>query len=315
MFPSLTEIPRGCTYEVLNASLSEEETREEVVVEIAQVLESIGIPNITTVFSTALGGILGGDEETITANETTDEPPLKTVYVAIAKEFEVEATDEGYSNFSEAVSQISEAKVAAWNGNVSDDDIPTLAREYRDLKKDVAANIIMMRDIFGKMLCLSERDRIRRRRETEEDPADCPEYGEDCACPGTETLCCVCEFFACLDPEDDIKPIMGLYDVFVEELGVPCLAFTVDTTGSMGTEIHTVKQVIRDFLSSEEEGPGCYVLQPFNDYLDGDFDPSSKLIINHSLTMLTNCMIVNKYSLLHRYSRCHCSIHLWRILH
>ena len=48
----IPEIPRGCTYEVLNSSVIEEEIREEVVIEIAEVLESIGIPNITAVFST-----------------------------------------------------------------------------------------------------------------------------------------------------------------------------------------------------------------------------------------------------------------------
>ena len=51
--PSLyTEIPNGCTYEVVNASMSEDVRREEVIVEIAEVLNSV--------LSTPLGGIVGG---------------------------------------------------------------------------------------------------------------------------------------------------------------------------------------------------------------------------------------------------------------
>ena len=82
----------------------------------------------------------------------------------------------------------------------------------------------------------------------------------------------MCEFFACLDSDYDLPAIFGL-DVIE---GKPCLAFTVDTTGSMGEEIDAVKAVVRNFLASEEDGPGCYVLQPFNDYANGIFDPTSK---------------------------------------
>ena len=50
----------------------------------------------------------------------------------------------------------------------------------------------------------------------------------------------------------------------------------MDTTGSMSDDIEAAKEVIRNLLSSEEDGPICYVLQPFNDYRDGSFDPASK---------------------------------------
>ena len=272
----LPEIPRGCTYEVLNSSVIEEEIREEVVIEIAEVLESIGIPNITAVFSThtPLEDILAGSGEISAGNETTDQP-LKTVYRAIAKEFEVETTEEGYDNFAEAVSQITEAKIAACedSASVSEDDVPRLASEYRGLKEDVVANIIEMRNIFGKMLCLSERDHEERKRKRRD--FHCPER-KDCKCPESGKLVCVCEFFACLDPDDDIKPIMGLIDVFVELGFLPCLAFAVDTTGSMGEEIEAAKEIIRNLSRSEEDSPVCYVLQPFNDLQNGFFDPASK---------------------------------------
>ena len=290
----LPEIPRGCTYEVLTSSAMEAETRKEVVIEIAEVLESIGFPNITAVFSTRtpLGYILAGSGEMSSGemssgemssgemssgDETIDEL-LKTLYKAIAKAFEVETTKKGYDNFTESVSQITEAKVVACEdgASVSEDDIPRLASEYRELKEDVMANIKEMRNVFGKMLCLSERDHEERKRKRR--GFHCLEK-KDCKCPDPESdedLICVCQFFRCLDPDDDIKPIMGLIDV-VEKLRSPaCLAIAVDTTGSMRQEIEAAKEVIRNLLSSEEDGPACYVLQPFNDYRDGSFDPASK---------------------------------------
>ena len=281
-----SEIPKGCTYEVLNSSVLEDETRNEVVVEIAKVLESIGIPNITAVFSTP-GGILTDQS---TGNETNNEP-LKTVYKAITKVFEVERAEEGYDNFAEAVSQITDAKVAACEdgASVSEDDVPRLVRKYMALKEDVVENISEMRSIFGKMLCLNQRDHEERKRKRRD--FHCPER-EDCECPDSGELTCICEFFACLDPDDDIKPIMGLIDVNVK-FGFPCLAFVVDTTGSMGREINAVKEVIRGLLSSEEDGPGCYVLQPFNDYEDGFFHPDSKIPYLTSWCAIRNVIFLN----------------------
>ena len=72
------------SYEVVNASTAEEKIREEVVVEIADVLESIGIPNITAALATPLADLLGNG--TTTGNETTAELPLRIVYEAVSKE-------------------------------------------------------------------------------------------------------------------------------------------------------------------------------------------------------------------------------------
>ena len=256
-----------------------------MVVEIANVLESIGIPNITAALATPLADLLGNgtttgnetttDNETTTGNETTAEPPLRTVYKAISKEYDLPVTDEGYNNFTTAVTQITEAKIVACEGDggISEGDIPRLWTEYQALKEDVERNIEEIRDIFGKMLCLNERSHTEEKRKKR--AFHCPER-RDCTCPDSRELVCVCEFYACLDPDDDLPAIFGLYDIDVIE-GFPCLAFTVDTTGSMRQEIDAVKEVVRNFLASEEDGPGCYVLQPFNDYADGRFDPTSKV--------------------------------------
>ena len=270
-----TEILNGCTYKVVNASLSEEETREEVVIEIAKALDSVLPITLGGAGSnTTLVDILGGDP-LLSSNETSEEPPLKVVYTAIAEEFKVQTTEEGFKNFTEAVTQITEAKETACEGEhaVSEGDVARLGREYKKLRGDIEGNIDRIRGIFGAMLCLSERSQEVRRKKRQD--SLCPEFGAPCSCPPEGEIICVCEFFACLDPADDIQPILGIVDVLVDE-GFPCLAFAVDTTGSMRNAIEAVKVVIRDFLRSEEDGPGCYVLQPFNDLEDGRFNPASK---------------------------------------
>ena len=238
-----------------------------MVVEIANVLESIGI---TAALATPLPDLLGNG--TTTGNDTTAGPPLRIVYEAVSKEYDLPETDEGYNNFTTAVSQITEAKIVACEGDggISEGDIPRLWTEYQALKEDVERNIEEIRDIFGKMLCLNERSHTEKKRKKRD--FHCPER-RDCTCPDSGKPGCVCEFFACLDPDNDLQPIFGLFDVPV---GLPCLAFTVDTTGSMAGEINAVKEVVRNFLASEEDDPFCYVLQPFNDYANGIFDRASK---------------------------------------
>ena len=267
---------------MLNSSVLEEEGRIEVVEEITEVLTSIGIPiaipNITTLLNplSGLGGgrRVGGGESGNDTETPMEQPPLKVVYEVIAEEFEVEANDEGYSHFVEAVSQVTEAKEAACEGegSVSSADVPRLVREYRTLQENITDNIVQLREVFGKMLCISERNHNDRRKKRD---SHCPEV---CTCPPDENILCVCEFFACMDPTQDLKPILGLFDVIVEE-GFPCLALVVDTTGSMSNEIEAAKHVIHNFLSSEEHEPGCYVLLPFNDLSDYEFIPESKLSI------------------------------------
>ena len=46
------------------------------------------------------------------------------------------------------------------------------------------------------------------------------------------------------------------------------LHFVIDTTGSMAGEIDAAKQIILNFLASEDNAGElqCYVLVPFNDY-------------------------------------------------
>lgn len=233
-----TETTKGCTNEVINAALSDKKTKEKVVGEIGEVFTSIGVIKER---------IVSGDETKL--------------YEALATEFEVKTSEKIFVKFDAALSEITEARVTACKAgsSISEDDVPRLISAYKNFKKDVVANAAHLRDIFGKMLCISAKEHEERKRKAR--ASHCPDRTA-CKCPGSGPIVCVCEFFACLDPKDDIKPIIGFPSV---PEGFPCLGLTVDTTGSMGTEIGTVKDVIRTFLSSEEGNPGCYVLQPFSD--------------------------------------------------
>ena len=46
---------------------------------------------------------------------------------------------------------------------------------------------------------------------------------------------------------------------------VPTLAFVVDDTGSMGTEISSVQSLICSFIATERSEPLAYILTTFND--------------------------------------------------
>ena len=176
----------------------------------------------------------------------------------------MDPSKDGLSNFTDALTRITDAKEAGCSGGSG--DVASLGKEFKELSRDIVANVDRIRDIFGKMLCVSEKSR-RERRQT-----SCPSSLTRCSCP--TVIRCTCEFFACLDPGNTLGPVLGIN--LNTGVGNPCLGFVVDTTGSMSAEIAAAKEVVKDYVKSEEAGPQCYVLQPFNDLTDGSFNPGSK---------------------------------------
>ena len=283
-----SEIERGCTFEVLNSSISEEEDRIEVVKEIEDIFTSL---NISTFFS-PLDSI--DNNVTYGTNETDPQPRMKIIYTALAEKFEIEATVEGYINFVEAVNQVTAAKKKACEGgSINATDVPRLARENGILKDNVIENIVQLREVFGKMLCIKEKESHEKKRRKRD--SHCLE----CKCPKKDgavlwdEIVCMCEFFACMDPKQDLKPMLGMYDIKDQ---LPCLALVVDTTGSMWEEIEAAKEVIHNFLGSERDEPGCYALLPFNDLSNDEFLEGSKLIF---ILILFSYIILLLHYLLH----------------
>ena len=186
----------------------------------------------------------------------------KLLYEVISDVYALNGTKSGLHKFMEAISEISSGYTMACSGppdvRPTLEDIPKLVKEFAIAYRE--QNSLEIRFVYGQILCLNDllsasESQSRQRRHTH-----CPER-QNCSCPAggiSEDMLCPCEFFDCLDKGDQLKPL------FLNFRYLHCLAFVIDTTGSMKDEIHLVTQVIKDFISSEEDNI-CYFIVPFND--------------------------------------------------
>ena len=257
----------GCTIELFVLAATWEKEQQKLVETVQEILPGIFPTSNSTVNDTTRG-----------------RTSLTTVYNSLTKEFGVNKSESGYSKFVEAINEITEAKQESCSGDVqvvqlNTSSIPRLVQEFRTVLGTTQRDLLKLRTIFGKMLCIKDQierlgSRKRKRRlatvSPGSDPIPCEERTpEECTCPpggfDGDCIVCPCEFFQCLDPEDVLRPILG----FVAD-DLQCLAFVVDTTGSMGDEIAAAQGVIKSFIKSEEElnEVGCYILMPFNDVHD-----------------------------------------------
>ena len=255
----------GCTIELFVLAATREKEQQKVVETVQEILPGVFPTSNSTINDTTSGGA-----------------SLTTVYDSLTKEFGVNKSNDGYSKFVEAVNEITEAKQEACSGDVRPgvNNVSRLVQEFRAALGTAQRDLLKLRTIFGKMLCIEDEIKKLKSKGRERRQEPIPECGglrtdcfertpEECTCPpgGLDGDCifCPCEFFRCLDPEDDLKPILG----FVAD-DIQCLAFVVDTTGSMGDDIAAARAVIQSFIRSEEElnEVGCYILMPFNDVND-----------------------------------------------
>ena len=182
---------------------------------------------------------------------TPDETSLRAVYEAFTKKFARNVTEPGYCNFVESLNMISSYYYEA---NLDHEEnlgtnVTTLAQKFNLAygTKDSVETCNM----FGKILNIKDHDKPSRKRRDL----------EDCSCPKdgitSHELLYPCQFFNCLDGGRNLSHVFDGFE------GYECLAFVLDTTGSMKDEIEATIQVIKDLVGSEENG--CYVLVPFND--------------------------------------------------
>lgn len=198
-----------------------------------------------------------------TAN-STNTSVLEATYESLAESIGSPISDTGYSEFLEALNEIAVAEAAACSSTVML-NVTQLASEFSSTisQELTGENLQEIRTIFGELLCAESMEQDSPTSST--GTTRCPSR-EDCTCPPAginSILTCACEFFACLDPGDHLGPIFGLSRQVHR-----CLAFIVDTTGSMSAEISAVRTIILDFVRSEEDlnEVRCYILVPFNDY-------------------------------------------------
>ena len=170
------------------------------------------------------------------------------VYEHIATSVGVSATPSGFVQFQEAVSEVIVARLDACSkideSKITTEYISELTKRFIALTD--AKNISLAREVYGKLLCiqdlLSPSDESRKRRQGD------PSHLLD-------------EFFDSLDGTR-MATIFG-FGIFNEV--PPTLAFVVDDTGSMGSEISSVQRLIRSFIKTERSEPLSYILTTFND--------------------------------------------------
>ena len=171
------------------------------------------------------------------------------VYEHIAISIGVTSTPSGFVQFQEAISEIAAATFDACSApeesRVGPDDIPELTKSF--IRLTDAGNISEAREVYGQLLCLrdllSTGDADSRKRQG--DPLK--------------------ELEVFLDSLNGsrVATIFGVGDIF--NLLPPTLAFVVDDTGSMSTEISSVQRLIRSFIKTERSDPLAYILTTFND--------------------------------------------------
>lgn len=256
----------GCTVGLYVLAANQEIEQQKVVEMVQEVLPEV--------FSTSIN----------------KETSLTSAYHSLSVEFEVDESDSGYSSFVEAVNEITEAKHEAYSaldGMPIVDSVPKLVQEFGVAVSATQKDLPKLRTIFGAMLYVEDQTKgpvtvVKEDHQTPISPCGIKDYTtcglpcEEYTCPpgGINGICilCPCEFFRCLSIEKNIN--QTLRSVF----GFPstesqCLAFVMDTTGSMRHEIVAAENVIKSFISSEEKEPECYILTPFNDIDDKRFAP------------------------------------------
>ena len=247
---------RTCSAEDFSLLILQEESEEAVINTIQSVL-----PRLNSTM-----------EETFLQNDPSREGGLhesfaevsELLYDVISNVYQLNKTKSGLNKFIEAIGEISSGYTLACSSppevRPSVDDIPRLMNEFRVAFEE--HDTLQIRFVCGQMLCLHDRlsaseeqELLRERRQTR-----CPE-DKDCTCPSggiSSSIVCPCEFFACLDEDDKIESL------FTDANPFRCLAFVIDTTGSMKDEIKFATEVVKDFIRSVED-KGCYLLVPFND--------------------------------------------------
>ncbi|XP_019850898.1 PREDICTED: uncharacterized protein LOC109581312 [Amphimedon queenslandica] len=195
----------------------------------------------------------------------------EALYSAIANASNVTKSEKGMKNFNNALNEITNSYFVACEGSDQqfDNTMNTLKQFLEHVMNFTDGKSV--REDYGKLLCSQKQSgRIldvskstnKQRRSTSTSVLDCA------SSPTIQ------ELQDCLDPFDvwpcifNIDPTRGdCPQSTTQTQARNCLAFVVDTTGSMADEIAAARQIIRQFIQSEENIlTFCYVLVAFNDY-------------------------------------------------
>ncbi len=230
------------------------------------------------------------------------------VYTFLSQKFNVTPSDSKFNSFVEAITEINIAEDEACSGSysLSTDDIPEIIMKFnRAFSAGRSGDVTEVRALYGQMLCVKRQEHAPGTKRTKRSFHDCPE-DSDCTCPegGLERgeITCACHFFRCLDPRQHLQPILGF-----TALKLQCLAFVIDTTGSMAHEITVAKKIVNDFVRAEENLlDGCYLLVPFNDVGPNGANVPDESKYNNIDQYISNYNTTSRLCMLLYYIVCEC---------
>ena len=184
--------------------------------------------------------VLGGDD----GGSKTD----RELYEDIAAKLNRNATESDYVQYTVAVGEIAIAALQYCEAfdisKITTSDVITLINAFTSKLED--QELYEAKKLYGSLLCINSRQSSKRSTPTE-----------------------LHAFFNSLDGKmlDDLLFSVGLdeKDKTVEY----SLAFVVDDTGSMSSEIDAVKRLIFGFIRTENKEPKRYILSTFNDPAEG----------------------------------------------
>ena len=221
------------------------------------------------------------------------------LFEALTSAFQIETTEDDFTNFQVALDQITDSYFEACYGSADERPTPTdagaliytLIAGVNNLTEDNAEELLPeIRKAFGRITCLlqlySYDELLNSTSNTTVVPPIAPTPASATVTPTATpaptntstpvnctnlggTYISIVVFYQCIH-SNDLQPIFGLgpiVNIDGEDVALKrCIGFVVDTTGSMGSEISYVKELIIDFLESESTLPACYALVDFNDY-------------------------------------------------
>ena len=206
------------------------------------------------------------------ATNISGESTAQVAYESLAESFGVKPTPTGYTNFIEAVNEVSLAQAEACSNSSflpTPDLVSQLAEDFETMFTADDQDLTELRSVYGKLLCLNSRSESSRKKRQ-----------ANCECKINVTIDrlskakTICELFKCLTEKFEIQQFAQL--IFGLEVSgssenedndhIPCLAFALDYSGSMIEELDAAKQIIRGFLVNDAAFNQrlCYILVIFS---------------------------------------------------
>ena len=199
-------------------------------------------------------------------------PNVTALYSALTATLNITQTETGLNEFTDAFDVITDAYFKACYG--PENEMPSASKAQSILSDFLSflenrSDITRMRQTFGELFCLQ--NFIHDGSSNDSKKASLSAVLKICAnAPNVELLyqCLNIKNLNCIFNLDD--PINCTTTELSMKKKKHCLAFVVDTTGSMSTEISHARDAIQHVIQSEENNITlCYVLIPFNDYSYG----------------------------------------------